>query len=94
MFTNYAKTTEENRDRMRKGLNEPGSIDTDVARFVSTDQDFLSETGIFNKGGFEKFDVIDGRIIGTFLDASGNLSAQATNLMLLKYSSEWAINPN
>ncbi len=72
LFTNYAKTTEENRDRMRKGLNEPGSIDTDVARFVSTDQDFLSETGIFNKGGFEKFDVIDGRIIGTFLDASGN----------------------
>jgi hypothetical protein len=72
LFSNYAKTTEENRDRMRKGLNEPGSIDTDIARFVSTDQDFISETGIFNKGGFGKFDVIDGRIIGTFLDASGN----------------------
>ena len=71
-FQNYADTAEENRVRMRQGLNEPGSIDTDIAQFVSTDQDFIRETGIFNKGGFEEFDVIDGRIIGTFLDASGN----------------------
>jgi len=71
-FQSYADTAEENRVRMRKGLNEPGSIDTDIARFVSTDQDFIRETGIFNKGGFEEFDVIDGRIIGTFLDAFGN----------------------
>ena len=71
-FQNYADTAEENRGRMRQGLNEPGSIDTDIAQFVSTDQDFIRETGIFNKGGFEEFDVVDGRIIGTFLDASGN----------------------
>jgi hypothetical protein len=71
-FQNFADTAEENRVRMRQGLNEPGSIDTDIAQFVSTDADFIRETGIFNKGGFEQFDVIDGRIIGTFLDAFGN----------------------